>query len=73
MVAAVCCPAGTKTLGVIVATLVLLLVKVTVVPPGGAAVARLSARLTIWPGATAGAAARLTCAEVPVTCAVPVW
>jgi hypothetical protein len=55
-----------------VATLGLLLVKVTVVPPGGAGLGRLRARLTIWPGATVGIALRLTCAAVPVTWTVPV-
>ena len=36
-------PAGMNTLGVIVAAAVLLLVKVTVTPPGGAITPRLSA------------------------------
>ena len=72
LAAGVCCPAGTKTLAVTVATVVALLVKVTVVPPGGAGLGRLRAKLIIWPGATAGIMPRLTCAAVPVTRTVPV-
>jgi hypothetical protein len=58
--AGVCWPAGMKTLAVTVATVGALLVKVTVVPPGGAGLGRLRARLCIWPGATAGIIPRLT-------------
>ena len=47
-------PAGTTTLGVTVATAVLLLLKLTVTPPVGATTPRLKARLDVWPGATVG-------------------
>ena len=57
---------------VTVATLVLELVKVTVVPPAGAAVGRLRASETDWPGATAGMVLRETWAAVPATWTVPV-
>ena len=51
------------------------MVKVTVVPPGGAGypAGRLSARLCVWPGPTAGIMPKLTCAAVPVVIVVPVW
>src|SRR3982074_2636799 len=51
-VAAACAPAGTKTLAVMVAMVMSLLVKLTVTPPGGAGDVRLNARLLVCPGAT---------------------
>jgi len=52
-------PAGTKTLGVIVATEVFALVKLMVRPPGGAAKERLTGRLPLWPGAKTGIVSKL--------------
>jgi len=52
-------PAGTNTLGVIVATAVFALAKLIVRPPGGAANERLMGKLPDWPGARTGMAPKL--------------
>ena len=57
-------PAGMKTLGVIVATLVSLLVNVMVTPPAGASIPRLTATPDVWPGAMTGGLPMLIRLEV---------
>ena len=64
-------PAGMKTLGVTVATEGLLLAKLTVKPPDGAATPRLRARLVLWPRETVGIWPMLMSELVPVTLAEP--
>jgi hypothetical protein len=59
-------PAGMKTLGVIVATLVSLLVNVMVTPPAGASIPRLTAMPDVWPGAMTGGLPMLIRLEVVV-------
>ena len=60
-----------KTLGVTVATLGLVLVKLTVTPLAGAAVDRLIGRLAVWPGPSVGSAPRLITLLVTVTWTLP--
>jgi hypothetical protein len=65
-------PAGMTTLVVTVAADGLLLVKLIVNPPAGAAVPRLSGRFTVWPTVTLGIVLRLISDAVAVTAVVPV-
>lgn len=65
-------PAGTKTLGVIVAMAVFELVKLMVSPLGGAANERLTGRLLLWPGARTGTVPKLMRFAVTVRGAVAV-
>jgi len=58
-------PAGTKTLGVTVATVAFVLVKLIVRPPVGAAKERLTGRLALCPGPRTGIVPKLM--RLPVT------
>ena len=71
LAAGTCEFAGMRTLGVTVTTLVLVLVKLTVTPLGGATVDRFMGRLAVWPRPSAGSAPRLTTLLVIVTPTLP--